>query len=93
MFSYREVVGWERQRIRNAFAEASRDRVLVIQRELEHCIAAVHDIASLFEASTEVRRREYYEKPTSMRKRKAAAAVKRHLKKLQRENRRFERSY
>ena len=38
-------------------------------------------------------RREYYEKPTSMRKRKAAAAVKRHLKKLQRENRRFERSY
>ena len=26
---------------------------------------------------TEVRRREYYEKPTSVRKRKAAAAVKR----------------
>lgn len=35
---------------------------------------------------TEVRRREYYEKPTSVRKRKAAAAVKRHLKKLAREN-------
>ena len=34
----------------------------------------------------EVRRREFYEKPTSVRKRKAAAAVKRHLKKLQREN-------
>ena len=34
---------------------------------------------------TEVRRREYHEKPTSIRKRKAAAAVKRHLKKLQRE--------
>lgn len=33
----------------------------------------------------EVRRREYYEKPTQERKRKAAAAVKRHLKKLQRE--------
>ncbi|MDF1780207.1 MAG: 30S ribosomal protein S21 [Alcanivoracaceae bacterium] len=33
----------------------------------------------------EVRRREFYEKPTQERKRKAAAAVKRHLKKLQRE--------
>ena len=42
---------------------------------------------------SEVRRREYYEKPTTIRKRKAAAAVKRHLKKLQREARRFERSY
>lgn len=34
---------------------------------------------------TEVRRREFYEKPTTVRKRKAAAAVKRHLKKLARE--------
>ena len=34
---------------------------------------------------SEVRRREHYEKPTWVRKRKAAAAVKRHLKKLQRE--------
>lgn len=33
----------------------------------------------------EVRRREFYEKPTSVRKRKRAAAVKRHLKKLQRD--------
>ena len=41
----------------------------------------------------EVRRREFYEKPTAVRKRKAAAAVKRHLKKLQRESRKFERSY
>ncbi|MEM7254563.1 MAG: 30S ribosomal protein S21 [Pseudomonadota bacterium] len=39
---------------------------------------------------TEVRRREYYEKPTAVRKRKAAAAVKRHLKKLSRENQRRE---
>ncbi len=30
---------------------------------------------------SEVRRREFYEKPTSVRKRKAAAAVKRHIKK------------
>ena len=42
---------------------------------------------------SEVRRREFYEKPTAMRKRKAAAAVKRHAKKLQREARRFERSF
>ncbi len=41
----------------------------------------------------EVRRREFYEKPTSERKRKAAAAVKRHAKKVQRENRRWERQY
>ncbi len=41
----------------------------------------------------EVRRREYYEKPTSVRKRNKAAAVKRHLKKLQRENRRMQRLY
>ena len=34
---------------------------------------------------TELRAREFYEKPTSERKRKAAAAVKRHQKKLQRE--------
>ncbi len=34
---------------------------------------------------SEVRRREFYEKPTAERKRKSAAAVKRHLKKLARE--------
>lgn len=33
----------------------------------------------------DIRRREYYEKPTAERKRKAASAVKRHLKKLSRE--------
>lgn len=42
---------------------------------------------------SEVRRREFYEKPTSMRKRKQAAAVKRHLKKLQREQKKLERAY
>ncbi|OGT88400.1 MAG: 30S ribosomal protein S21 [Gammaproteobacteria bacterium RIFOXYA12_FULL_61_12] len=41
----------------------------------------------------DVRRREFYEKPTWERKRKAAAAVKRHLKKVSRENRRWERKY
>ena len=33
----------------------------------------------------EVRRREFYEKPTSVRKRKAAAAVKRNQKKVGRD--------
>ena len=33
----------------------------------------------------EVRRREFYEKPTAERKRKQAAAVKRHLKKISRD--------
>ena len=41
----------------------------------------------------EVRRREHYEKPTTVRKRKAAAAVKRHAKKVQRETRKFQRLY
>ena len=34
----------------------------------------------------EVRRREFYEKPTSVRKRQKAAAVKRAAKKVSREN-------
>ena len=42
---------------------------------------------------TEVRRREYYEKPTTVRKRKAAAAVKRHLKKTFRDQMRRVRLY
>jgi small subunit ribosomal protein S21 len=41
----------------------------------------------------DVRRREFYEKPTAVRKRKAAAAVKRHLKKVSRETRRTKRLY
>lgn len=42
---------------------------------------------------SEVRRRESYEKPTTVRKRKAAAAVKRHAKKVSRESRKFNRLY
>jgi small subunit ribosomal protein S21 len=41
----------------------------------------------------EVHRREFYEKPTTVRKRKAAAAVKRHLKRLARETSRHTRTY
>ena len=42
---------------------------------------------------TELRRREFYEKPTQERKRKKAAAVKRHLKKVSREASRRKRLY
>ncbi len=34
---------------------------------------------------TELRKREFYEKPTAKRKREKAAAVKRHLKKISRD--------
>ena len=42
---------------------------------------------------TELRRREFYEKPTQERKRKKAAAVKRHLKRMSREASRRKRLY
>ena len=41
----------------------------------------------------EVRRREHYEKPTTVRKRQAAAAVKRHQKKVGRDIRSRVRMY
>lgn len=42
---------------------------------------------------TELRRREHYEKPTQERKRRKAAAVKRHAKRLSRDNQRRVRLY
>ncbi len=42
---------------------------------------------------SEVRRREFYEKPTVERKRKKAAAVKRHLKKMSRDSIKRQRMY
>ncbi len=42
---------------------------------------------------SEVRRREFYEKPTQERKRKQAAAVKRHAKKVSRDTTRRTRLY
>lgn len=42
---------------------------------------------------SEVRRREHYEKPTQERKRKRAAAIKRHLKRRAREQARRTRLY
>ncbi|MDH3465266.1 MAG: 30S ribosomal protein S21 [Gammaproteobacteria bacterium] len=42
---------------------------------------------------TEVRRREYYEKPTTARKRKSAAATKREMKRVSRQRARRTRMY
>ena len=42
---------------------------------------------------SEVRRREFYEKPTSIRKREKAAAVKRNHKKTSRDRNRLKRLY
>ncbi len=42
---------------------------------------------------SEMRRREYYEKPTAVRKRKAAAARKRELKRVARQVARLTRKY
>jgi len=42
---------------------------------------------------SEVRRREFYEKPTAIRKRKMAAAVKRHAKKVSRDRMNRKRMY
>ena len=53
------VSQWEKQEAENAFREASRDRVLVVQREIEHTFAVVRDVASLFESYRNVSRREF----------------------------------
>ena len=65
-------------------------------RENEYFDAALRRFKRACEKAgvlTEVRRREYDEKPTQERKRKKAAAVKRHMKRLQREQARRRRLY
>ena len=65
-------------------------------RENEHFDAALRRFKRSCEKAgilTELRRREYYEKPTQERKRKKAAAVKRHLKRMARDNARRRRLY
>lgn len=58
-YSFREITDWEKQRVYTAFREASQDRVLVVQREFKHTLATIKDIASYFEASSVVGRREF----------------------------------
>ena len=56
-----EVTDLERQRVQIAFSDAARDRVLVIQREIEHSLGVVQDIGSFFDASRGVDRRQFRE--------------------------------
>jgi len=65
-------------------------------RENEYFDAALRRFKRACEKAgilTELRRREYYEKPTQERKRKRAAAVKRHMKRMAREYARHRRMY
>ncbi len=57
-------------------------------KESEHFDAALRRFKRSCEKAgvlTELRRREYYEKPTQERKRKKAAAIKRHVKRQARQ--------
>lgn len=57
-------------------------------RENEYFDAALRRFKRACEKAgvlTELRRREFYEKPTQERKRKKAAAVKRHMKRVSRD--------
>ena len=65
-------------------------------KESEHFDAALRRFKRACEKAgilTELRRREYYEKPTQERKRKKAAAVKRQLKRTSLEINRRKRLY
>lgn len=55
----REVDNAERQRVQNAFQEAARDRVLVIEREFKHTLALVQDLGNFIGASPWIGRREF----------------------------------
>ncbi len=65
-------------------------------RENEHFDAALRRFKRACEKAgilSELRRREYYEKPTQERKRKKAAAVKRQMKRTARDTNRITRLY
>lgn len=70
LLAFQQVTGWEAQRVETSFREAANDRVLVVQREIEHTLGRVQDIASLFDASPNVGRREF--------RRFVEPAIKRH---------------
>ena len=55
----RQVNSWETQKVTTAFRVAASDRILVVQRELEHTLAMIQDIANFFDASPNIGRREF----------------------------------
>lgn len=75
-----------------------RDRIMpiIIIRENESFDVALRRFKRSCEKAgilSEVRRREFYEKPTTERKRAKASAIKRHIKKITRDNLRRFRPY
>ncbi|MES9972285.1 MAG: CHASE domain-containing protein [Candidatus Thiodiazotropha sp.] len=50
---------WENRQVEIAFREAAQDRILVIQREIKHSLSIIFDMATFFEASEIVARREF----------------------------------
>ena len=51
--------GWEKAQAEIEFREASQERTLVVQREITHALDIVQDVASFFEASAVVGRRDF----------------------------------
>jgi small subunit ribosomal protein S21 len=85
-----------RRRSRRYFFDRFKALPSVRVRENEHFDAALRRFKRACEKAgvlTELRRREFYEKPTQERKRKKAAAVKRQLKRTARETNRRRRMY
>ncbi len=58
---YARISELEQQRRYGAFSEASRDRLLVVQREIDYALGLVHDIGAFFDASSAVTRRQFRE--------------------------------
>jgi signal transduction histidine kinase len=52
-------LNWEKSQVKIEFREASQDRILVAQRGLQNAFRRVEDVASFFEASPTVGRREF----------------------------------
>ncbi len=57
----REVSRLDLERVHTAFSAAARDRVLVVQRELQSSLNVVQDVGSFFDANSNVRRRQFRE--------------------------------
>lgn len=55
------IADLEQQRRDGAFSEAARDRLLVVQRELDYALGLVQDIGGFFDASASVTRRQFRE--------------------------------
>ncbi|MCP4994031.1 MAG: hypothetical protein GY934_09665, partial [Gammaproteobacteria bacterium] len=68
--AYNEVSSWESQRNQIIFRDASQARILVVQREIDHTLGMIQDVASFIEASPVVGRREF--------RKYVAPAIKRH---------------